>query len=223
MKEDDAEKTKSKEPEPAAASSKKSNMLPIALGVGVFVICVVIFSVKFGVFGSGNVAPTDAGQQEKVADKEAKATEEATTPESHSTLLFADDEEDSDFSDSSGDMSVDDSLEQIAWYEQQKNEIKEERSQLAQDQMTLRQLRDQTDALLKRRKGYEDGNIAAMAKLYENMNADEVVPILSNLTDAQVSLIISKMKKRQASEVMGKLSPERAAKITQWLISLETN
>jgi flagellar motility protein MotE (MotC chaperone) len=221
MKEDDAGKTKSKDPEPVVPSSKKMGMLPIALGVGVFVICVVIFSVKFGVFGSGNVVPTEAGQQEEIADKEAKASDEYV-PESHSNLLFADDDEGFDFGDSSA-MSVEDSLKQMAWYEQQKKEIKDERVQLDQDRTTLQQLRDETDALLKRRKAYEDGNIAAMAKLYENMNAEEVVPILSNLSDAQVSLIISKMKKRQASEVMGKLSPERAAKITQWLISLETN
>ena len=69
----------------------------------------------------------------------------------------------------------------------------------------------------------EENKIFKMTDFCQNMNADEVVPILNNLTDSQVALLVAKMKKRSASEVMGKLAPERAAKITQWLISLETN
>jgi flagellar motility protein MotE (MotC chaperone) len=203
------------------AGRSGGSKLPLAVGGLVFVICVVIFSVVFGVFSSSNVT------QQSVVAKEHPTSAAGSAPESDYDIeddhrgMFADDDE-SLYPDSNR-LSPADSTRHVEWYQAQKQEIREERLALDTEKSKLRQLRDEVASLLERRAAIEDANVAAMAKLYENMDAEEVVPILSNLDNAQVSLIISKMKKRSASQVMGKLSPERAAKITQWLISLESN
>jgi hypothetical protein len=206
---------------PGSSSQPGSSKLPLAVGGLVFVAFVVIFSLMFGVFSSSNVAQQPVVAGDRVAHHTEGRSESGYDTEDEYTSMFGDFED--DYYPDSGQLSPADSAEQLAWYEAQKQEIRQERLELEKERTKLRQLHDEVSSLLERRAAIEDANITAMAKLYENMNADEVVPILSNLGDAQVSLIISKMKKRSASEVMGKLAPERAAKITQWLISLESN
>jgi flagellar motility protein MotE (MotC chaperone) len=206
-------------PEPEAKSS--SGSLPIAAGGLVFVIFVIIFSLKFGVFSSSNVSapPQPVAVSEQHSEDDSDAVEEEDQYDD-AYLNYFPDYDDEEVIDDSG-LSPEDSVAQVAWYVQQKNEIKQERAELEREKARLQQLRDQTEAILQRRAALEDASIATMAKLYESMKTEELVPILANLPDSKVSLIIAKMKKQKASSVLGQLEPARAAKITNWLITLE--
>lgn len=220
-----AEKEVEQQPQsetPKAKAEGKSHMLPIAGGAIVFVVCVIIFSLKFGVFSSSNVKPGAQPAAEQVAADSTKPAEEhaeEAKADPYQELFdgydgVIDDEPKTDSA------IVKDSLEKSTWYAQQQQEIDRKLAQLTLETTQLNQLKAQVEALMDRKKAMEEGNIAQMAKLYEGMSTEELVPILSNLDDGQVSVLISKMKKAKASEVLGKMSPERAAKITQYIISM---
>ncbi|MGB5107752.1 MAG: hypothetical protein WBP42_13670 [Candidatus Zixiibacteriota bacterium] len=208
---------------PVAKAGGNSKMLPILIGAGVFVVAVVIFSLKFGVFSSTNVktdaeAPTEQAQSAAIghedgSDEEAKADPYQELFEGYDGTI----NEDPTQSDTA---IVRDSIQQSAWFAEQKADLERQRTEMDVEKAELNQLRSQVEALLDRKKAVEEGNINQMAKLYEGMNTEELVPILSNLEDGQVSVLISKMKKQKASEVLGKMTPERAAKITQYIISM---
>ncbi|MFH2056697.1 MAG: hypothetical protein ABIJ61_12120 [bacterium] len=212
------EQAETQAPAPPAKGGK-GNMLPIMAGGLVFVIFVVIFSIKFGVFDqtAPEQTPTTADALEVKTDKQAQA-EQGHQDDFYGQYYGAESTEEHD---SGVTFTEQDSLKQVAWYEQQKREIGMERAQLEEEKADLQRLHDRTEMLLKQREGLEAANLAALAKLYESMKSDQLVPILANLPDDKVSLIISRMKKQKASEVMGKIDPERAARITSWLLSLE--
>jgi flagellar motility protein MotE (MotC chaperone) len=218
MASDEKEVPAENEAPAAPAKSGKGNLLPIAAGGLVFVIFVVIFSLKFGVFDQTAPEPTEtmaAAEQEEPTGKHVDQTRRddfrGQYYGSESTRESATEES----------LSEEDSLAQVAWYIQQKQEIASERAALEEEKGKLQRLHDKTEILLRQRTGMEQANLASLAKLYESMKSDQLVPILANLPDERVSLIISKMKKQKASEVLGKIEPERAARITNWLLSLE--
>lgn len=225
MSEKEQEQTPQAEPAPKAKAASKSHLAPIAGGLIVFVVFVIIFSLKFGVFSSDNVKPSaqTAEQAQHPDSTVAEHTEEATDTESAGSAydeLFDGYDGIVDETPKTDSAIVKDSLQKVQWYEEQKAEIDRKMAQMTVERTQLEQLKAQVEALMDRKKSQEEGNITAMAKLYESMATEELVPILSNLEDAQVSILISKMKKQKASEVLGKLPPERAAKITQYLISM---
>lgn len=207
---------------PESPKKKSGNLIPILAGALVFVIFVVIFSIKFGVFdqeapGNPTVA-TEAGAKTQPA---AQNTDSGPQDDFYGQYYGAEPGHQTEASDST--LSPEDSVKQMTWYEAQKKEIASERAAIEEEKGQLQQLHDKTDALLRQRKALEEANLAALAKLYESMKPEQLVPILGNLPDDKVSLIISKMKKQTASEVMAKLDPARAARITNWLLSLETD
>jgi flagellar motility protein MotE (MotC chaperone) len=212
---------------PSSSQAKpKSNLIPIAAGVIVFVAFVIVFSLKFGVFSSANVAPPSAQQivdtkSDSLARVDSIAKADSITFESEGyDNLFPDFEELQSPDDNQQATTGNDSIAKAKWYEDQKTQIAQQMSQLEQEKVQLETLKGEVEALLQRKKSTEEGNIVQMAKLYEGMATEELVPILANLSDAQVSVMISKMKKQKASEVLGKLPPERAAKVTQYIISM---
>lgn len=214
---------------PASPGGSKSKLIPIVGGVAVFVVFVVVFSLKYGVFSSANVTqPTSEVNPEKAkADSLAAAKrvdDSIKAEESAYENLFAEFDDSHVPDEGNGDTTtVKDSVAKVAWYEGQRAEIAAKTSQLESEKAQLQSLKGEVEALLQRKKSMEEGNISQMAKLYEGMATEEVVPILEKLTDAQVSIMISKMKKQKASEVLGKMTPERAAKITQYIISMSEN
>lgn len=220
MPEKEIEQQPQSEP-PKAKAGGKSHMLPIAGGAIVFVVCVIIFSLKFGVFSSSNVKSGTQPTAEQTADSAKPAEEHAEEAKAdpYQELFDGYDGvvEDEPKTDSA---IVKDSLAKSVWYAEQQQDIDRKMAQLELEKTQLNQLKAQVEALMDRKKAMEDGNISQMAKLYEGMSTEELVPILSNLDDGQVSVLISKMKKAKASEVLGKMSPERAAKITQYIISM---
>ena len=201
----------------APAKSGKSNLLPIAAGGLVFVIFVVIFSLKFGVFSQTAPEPTETIAKDVQEEPAEKHADDNKRDDFYGQYYGSDSHE----SGTEESLSEEDSLAQVAWYIQQKQEIARERAELEEELSKLQRLHDKTDALLRQRAGMEEANLASLAKLYESMKSDQLVPILANLPDERVSLIISKMKKQKASEVLGKIEPERAARITNWLLSLD--
>ena len=214
---------------PASPGASKSKLIPIIGGVAVFVIFVVIFSLKYGVFSSANVTQPAAEVSPERAKFDSlaaakKAEDSIKAEESAYDNLFTEFDDSHVSDEGNGDTTtVKDSVAKVAWYENQKAEIAAQTSQLESERAQLQSLKSEVEGLLQRKKSMEEGNITQMAKLYEGMATEEVVPILEKLTDAQVSIMISKMKKQKASEVLGKLSPERAAKITQYIISMSEN
>ncbi|GEM_PF-1399993 len=221
-------------PGPAPGSKSKSKMIPILGAASVFVLFVIIFSLKYGVFSSSNVkTPTAeeaalekakvdslaAVEQTRKADSITAASEQLDAYDK----LFAEFEETQGLPDIENDSTTKDSIAKAAWYESQKAEITQQRAQMESERVQLQSLKSEVEALLQRKKTMEEGNITQMAKLYEGMATEEVVPILERLTDAQVSIMISKMKKQKAAEVLGKMSPERAARITQYILSMSEN
>ncbi len=215
---------------PAAAVGKKSKLIPIAAAVVVFVIFIVIFSLKYGVFSSSNVSQStaQADPQKAKADSIAAAKKAAdSVAHVEATAydgLFSDFEEPRNTNEAGDENTVaDDSASKVAYFDSQRTDIAQKLTQLQAEEAKLQSLKSDVEALLQRKKDMEDGNITQMAKLYEGMATEELVPILERLTDAQVSVMISKMKKQKASEVLGKMSPERAAKITQYILSMSEN
>ncbi len=218
MASDEKEKPAEDQEAAAPAKSGKGNLLPIAAGGLVFVIFVVIFSLKFGVFNQTAPEPTEtmaAAEQEESTDPHA---DQNKRDDFYGQYYGSEPTSESGSEESLGE---EDSIAQVAWYVQQKQEIASERAALEEEKSKLQRLHDKTDALLRQRTGMEQANLASLAKLYESMKSDQLVPILANLPDERVSLIISKMKKQKASEVLGKIEPERAACITNWLLSLD--
>jgi flagellar motility protein MotE (MotC chaperone) len=217
---------------PTPAAGSKSKLILILAAVGVFVVFVIVFSLKYGVFSSANVkAPTaEHAAQDKVKADSIEAAKKADSTAAASHELDAYDRLFSDFGESQGlpesdddTSTVKDSVAKVAWYDSQKAEIIQKMAQIEGERAQLQSLKSEVEALLQRKKSMEEGNIMQMAKLYEGMATEEVVPILERLTDAQVSIMISKMKKQKAAEVLGKMSPERAAKITQYILSMSEN
>lgn len=212
----------------SSIAKPKSNLIPIAGGVVVFVACVVIFSLKFGVFSSSNIATPSGEEALKLkADSLAKVdsvlrADSVAADQGGYDGLFADFEDNRPGGINQEDSAANDSLAKAKWYEGQKAEIVQKMSQLEQEKSQLESLKGQVEALLQRKKSLEEGNVVQIAKLYEGMATEDLVPILANLSDAQVSVLISKMKKQKASEILGKLPPERAAKITQFIISMSS-
>lgn len=224
MPEKEQEQTPQAEPIPKAKAGGKSHLAPIAGGLIVFVVFVVIFSLKFGVFSSTNVKPSAQSTEPAATASDSVAQEPDDSEESTGASAY--DELFDGFDGSSAETQVTDSamvrdsLQKVQWYEEQRQEIDRKVAQLNVERKQLEQLKAQVEALLDRKKAAEEGNITQMAKLYEGMETSALVPILANLEDAQVSILISKMKKQKASEVLGQLPPERAARITQYLISM---
>ncbi|MCX6832970.1 MAG: hypothetical protein NT028_12745 [candidate division Zixibacteria bacterium] len=220
------------EASPTPAAGSKSKLIPILGAVAVFVVFVIVFSLKYGVFSSNNVKTPTAEQaaQDKVKADSIEAAKKADSIAAASHELDAYDRLFSDFGEEQGlpDSDTDttttkDSVAKVAWYDSQKAEITQKMAQIEGERAQLQSLKSEVEALLQRKKSMEEGNIMQMAKLYEGMATEEVVPILERLTDAQVSIMISKMKKQKAAEVLGKMSPERAAKITQYILSMSEN
>lgn len=219
---------------PAAAAGSKSNLVPILGAVIVFVVFVIVFSLKYGVFSSSNVKPrtpeqaasekakTDSIAMAKKADSIAAAEAEQEAYDK----LFSDFNEQTGFGEpevAQDTVAVKDSVAKVQWYESQKAEIAAKTAEMEAERAQLQSLKSEVEALLQRKKSMEEGNITQMAKLYEGMATEELVPILEKLTDAQISVMISKMKKQKAAEVLGKMNPERAAKITQYILSMSEN
>ncbi len=224
MPEKEQEQTPQAEPTPKAKAGSKSHLAPIAGGLIVFVVFVIIFSLKFGVFSSTNVKPSAQSTEPAATASDSVTQEEDHSEESTSASAY--DELFDGFDGGSAETPVTDSamvrdsLQKVQWYEEQRQEIDRKVAQLNVERKQLEQLKAQVEALLDRKKAAEEGNITQMAKLYEGMETSALVPILANLEDAQVSILISKMKKQKASDVLGHLPPERAARITQYLISM---
>jgi flagellar motility protein MotE (MotC chaperone) len=214
---------------PASPSGSKSKLIPILGGAAVFIVFLVVFSLKYGVFSSANVTPSAAEVNPAKARADSlaaakKVEDSIKAEESAYENLFAEFDDSHVPDEGSGDTAtVGDSVAKAAWYENQRAEIAAKTSQLESEKAQLQSLKSEVEGLLQRKKSMEEGNIAQMAKLYEGMATEEVVPIMEKLTDAQVSIMISKMKKQKASEVLGKMTPERAAKITQYIISMSEN
>jgi flagellar motility protein MotE (MotC chaperone) len=209
------------DPAPPPPAKKKLPLIPILGGVAFFLVCVIIFSFKYGVFSSSNVKPGTETPQKEAAKKDSTENLEATQKDKDAyDGLFSDFEDQTDTASAHG-MTPKDSINQITWYEAQKKEIASQMSQVEQERAKLETMRNEVQALLDRRKQIEETNMVQMAKLYEGMNSEELVPIMANLSDAQVSGLISNMKKQKAAEILGKLPPDRAAKITQHIISMD--
>lgn len=227
MAEKEQEPKAEQEAPAAKAAGGKSHLMPIAGGVIVFVIFVVIFSFKFGVFSSSNVKTPPAGQEQTANADSAKhqgeeGAEEATEAEAdpYHELFAGFDGTTEEVEGVPDTLTVRDSVQKVAWFEEKEKELDRRQTEIDVETTKLNQLKAEIEVLLNRKKAMEDGNMISMAKLYEGMNTEQLVPILSNLDDAQVSALISRMKKAKASEVLGQMPPERAAKITKHILSM---
>lgn len=217
---DEVESTESEEVPAAAPTKSKLPLLAGAIGFLLFIVFVAVFSISMGVFSSSNVVPgseqaEDEGKPHDEAEVEAKARD--FHPSYYEDYAA---EEDLPTGDSLGQMTEEDSLSRIAWYEKQKQEIEGERRKIELERRELETLKYETMNLLDQRKHIEDANAVQMAKLFDSMKAAEVAAILANMTDQQVGMILMKMKKQNASKVLAAMPAERAAQITSQMMNL---
>jgi flagellar motility protein MotE (MotC chaperone) len=217
---DEVESTDSEKVPAAAPTKSKLPLLAGAIGFLLFIVFVAVFSISMGVFSSSNVVP-DAGQAEDVGKPHDEDEVKGRTRDFHPSYYedYAA-EEDSPTDDSLGQMTEDDSLSKMAWYERQKQEIETEWRKIDLERRDLETLKYETMNLLDQRKNIEDANTVQMAKLFDSMKADEIAAILANMTDQQVGMILMKMKKQNASKVLAAMPAERAAQITTQMMNL---
>jgi len=206
---------------PAAAPTKsKLPLLAGAIGCLLFIIFVAVFSISMGVFSSSNVVPgsKQAGDPgEYRGEAEAKGRTSDFQPSYYEDYAA---EGVSPTDDSLGQMTEEDSLSKMAWYQKQKQEIESEWRKIELERRELETLKCETMSLLDQRKNIEDANTVQMAKLFDSMKGNEIAAILANMTDQQVGMILMKMKKQSASKVLAAMPAERAAKITTQMMNL---
>jgi flagellar motility protein MotE (MotC chaperone) len=217
---DELESTESEKVPEAAPTKSKLPLLVGAIGFLLFIVFVAVFSISMGVFSSSNVVPgseqaEDAGKSDDEA--ETKGEFRDFDPSYYEDYAA---EEESPTGDSLVQMTEEDSLSKMAWYDRQKQEIEAEWRKIDLERQKLETLKYETMNLLDQRKNIEDANTVQMAKLFDSMKADEIAAILANMTDHQVGLILMKMKKQNASKVLAALPAERAAQITTQMMNL---
>jgi len=205
---------------PSATDEKsKVPILAAAIGVLVFVLFIAIFSISMGVFSSSNVThlpATQDGESDTAGETDtAHGVGDFHTSYYDDLYLFEDSPEESD---SSSGLSAKDSVEHLAWYDEQKREINSDKRKIEIERAELEKLKYETMNLIEQRKNMEDANTVQMAKLFDTMKADETAAIMANMTDERVGLILMKMKKQNASKVLAAIPAERAAKITLQMI-----
>ncbi len=203
----------------AAPQKSKLPMLAGAIGLLMFVVSLAAFSITMGVFSSSNVVTNSSSV--KTAGEVPDLTEDAELGGFHPSYYDDFDlPEDSLTADSSQEMSAEDSIEHVIWYEKQKREIESKWRKIEIERTQLEKLKYETMNLLDQRKNIEEANTVQMAKLFDSMKAEDIAAILENLPDEQVGLILMKMKKQTASKVLAAIPAERAAKIASQMMNL---
>jgi flagellar motility protein MotE (MotC chaperone) len=196
--------------------------MAIIIGGGSFAIFLIVFVLTMGMFSSESV------QEEVVEDLPAELEEdyEYLSGDWHgeySPLAKEGSEQKTQKKEETKDstLSEEDSIEQVKWYQAQKEEIEREWLRLQAERAKLENLRAETKALIEQRRNLEQTNIANLAKLFDTMKPEEVAAIMENISDAKVGLILQRMRKQNGAEVMAELPSERAAQITMQMIDLD--
>ena len=98
-------------------------------------------------------------------------------------------------------MSVEDSIEVINWFQQEKTSLAQKKKELDARQKELERL-------------YK------LAKLYDGMDSRAVAKLMANLDDKTVVSILPRMKIKNASAVLQLLPAPRAAKLSKRMITI---
>ncbi len=86
----------------------------------------------------------------------------------------------------------------------------------------LKQLKSDTEALLKTYNEHEDVKIRSLVKIYENMKPKDAAAIFEQM-DMDIMLeIVDKMSERKASAVLAVMDPKKAKELTQQMANEKT-
>jgi len=117
-------------------------------------------------------------------------------------------------------MSVEDSLEQMNWLEQQKVALAQKEAELNERQKKLEQLEQTVSRKLLVLEQAETARVNSLAKLYDSMEPQAVAQLMANLDDNTVVSILPRMKVKNASRVLALMPPQRAAKLSKRMLTI---
>ncbi|MEW6412668.1 MAG: hypothetical protein AB1483_09380 [Candidatus Zixiibacteriota bacterium] len=170
--------------------------------------------------------PTEANIQTEPSPDDLGLSEEdaSAVDKIMDNLAFLDYEpNDSELMKEEGEISVEDSIEQISWIEKEKQVLAARAKELDVRQKELERLEQQVNKKLLNVEQVESSRTASLAKLYDGMDARSVAQLLANLDDKTVVSILPRMKVKNASAVLQLMPPQRAAKLSKQMISLADN
>jgi len=117
-------------------------------------------------------------------------------------------------------MSVEDSIEVVNWFQQEKTALAQKEKELDTRQKELEQLDKQVTQKILRIEQAESARVASLAKLYDGMDSRAVAKLMANLDDETVVSILPRMKIKNASAVLQLLPAPRAAKLSKRMITI---
>ncbi len=117
-------------------------------------------------------------------------------------------------------MSVEDSLKEVNWLEEEKAKIEKRKKELDKREKELNKLNREVTQKLLRLEQAESTRVNNLAKLYDSMDPRSVARLMANLDDATVVSIIPRMKTKNASAVLQLLPAKRAARLSKQMITI---
>lgn len=120
-------------------------------------------------------------------------------------------------------ISVDDSLEQVSWIEQEKEAIQKRTTELNALEKDLVKREKDINAKINRIEQAESNRISKLAKLYDGMDPRAVAQLMMNLDDETVVSILPRMKGKNASAVLQLIPSKRAARLSKKMITIAGN
>ena len=126
----------------------------------------------------------------------------------------------SDLEENKVGMSVEDSIEVVNWFQQEKTALAQKEKELDTRQKELERLDQQVTQKILRIEQVESARVASLAKLYDGMDSRAVAELMANLDDKTVVSILPRMKIKNASAVLQLLPAPRAAKLSKRMITI---
>jgi flagellar motility protein MotE (MotC chaperone) len=130
---------------------------------------------------------------------------------------------DEEISAEEGQLSVEDSVEQVNWIDKEKKRLADKESELNKREAELTKLDKQVSRKLVELDQAESTRITNLAKLYDGMDTKAVAKLVANLDDATVVSILPRMNRKNASALLEKMPSKRAARLSQQLITIAEN
>lgn len=118
------------------------------------------------------------------------------------------------------EMSVEDSIAETNWIEEEKARLAAKEKELSERERKLTKLQKKIAQKTLYLERVESERIASLAKLYDNMDPRAVVQLMANLDDETVVSLIPRMKPKNASAVLQLMSSVRAARLSKQMISI---
>lgn len=120
-------------------------------------------------------------------------------------------------------LSVNDSIEQVNYIEQEKEKLQKLTSELDLREKDLVKREKDINSKITRLEQAETNRISKLAKLYDGMDPRAVAQLMMNLDDETVVSIIPRMKNKNASAVLQLIPPKRAAQLSKRMITIAGN